>query len=62
MPGEKVIGVITQKNPDVEDPQYGDLHTVGVILMVTGATGLALGIFLMLRARSAGYPPSGPVA
>jgi hypothetical protein len=38
-----------------------DLHTVGVILMVTGATGLALGIFLMLRARSAGYPPSGPV-
>ena len=39
-----------------------DLDTVGVILMVTGAAGLALGIFLMQRARSAGYPPSGPVA
>ncbi len=34
MPGEKVIGVITQKNPDVEDPQYGDLHTVGVACMI----------------------------
>src|SRR5688572_13894345 len=30
MPGEKMIGVFTQKNPDVEDPQYADLHTVGV--------------------------------
>src|SRR5687768_1919053 len=30
MPGEKLIGVFTQKNPDVEDPQYADLHTVGV--------------------------------
>ena len=30
MPGEKIIGVCTQKNPDVEDPQYPDLHTVGV--------------------------------
>jgi len=34
MPGEKVIGVITQKNADVEDPQYGDLHTVGVACMI----------------------------
>lgn len=30
MPGEKIIGVVTQKNADVEDPQYTDLHTVGV--------------------------------
>src|SRR5688572_13357871 len=30
MPGEKIIGVVTQKNADVEDPQYPDLHTVGV--------------------------------
>jgi ATP-dependent Lon protease len=30
MPGDKLIGVFTQKNPDVEDPQYADLHTVGV--------------------------------
>src|SRR5688572_18910374 len=34
MPGEKLIGVITQKNPDVEDPQYPDLHTVGVASMI----------------------------
>jgi ATP-dependent Lon protease len=30
MPGDKLLGVFTQKNPDVEDPQYADLHTVGV--------------------------------
>ena len=30
MPGDKIIGVVTQKNPEVEDPQYADLHTVGV--------------------------------
>src|SRR5438094_6254260 len=34
MPGEKVIGVVTQKNPDVEDPQYPDLYTVGVACMI----------------------------
>ncbi|HEV7298505.1 MAG TPA: endopeptidase La [Tepidisphaeraceae bacterium] len=34
MPGEKVIGVVTQKNADVEDPQYPDLHTVGVACMI----------------------------
>ena len=30
MPGEKVVGVVTQKNADTEDPTYADLHTVGV--------------------------------
>src|SRR4028118_902565 len=30
MPGDKLIGVVTQRNPDVEDPQYPDLYTVGV--------------------------------
>ena len=30
MPGEKLVGVITQKNPETEDPQYADLNTVGV--------------------------------
>src|SRR5436309_10712132 len=34
MPGEKIIGVITQKNAEVEDPQYQDLHTVGVACMI----------------------------
>jgi len=30
MPGEKMIGVVTQKNPEVEDPAYTDLYNVGV--------------------------------
>ena len=34
MPGEKLVGVITQKNPEVEDPQYGDLYTVGVAAVI----------------------------
>src|SRR2546422_2078017 len=34
MPGEKLVGVVTQKNPDVEDPGYGDLHTVGVAAVI----------------------------
>src|SRR5689334_13980597 len=34
MPGEKIIGVCTQKNADVEDPQYPDLHTVGVACVI----------------------------
>jgi ATP-dependent Lon protease len=34
MPGDKLIGVITQRNPDVEDPQYADLHTVGVVCTI----------------------------
>src|SRR2546425_11360615 len=34
MPGEKLIGVVTQKNADVEDPQATDLHPVGVACMI----------------------------
>src|SRR5437773_2792521 len=30
MPGDKMIGVVTQKNPDVDDPAYPELYTVGV--------------------------------
>src|SRR5438094_8234259 len=30
MPGEKLAGVVTQKNTETEDPLYTDLHTVGV--------------------------------
>ena len=30
MPGDKLIGVITQRNADTEDPQLADLHGVGV--------------------------------
>jgi ATP-dependent Lon protease len=34
MPGEKIVGVVTQKNADVEDPAYGDLYTVGVACVI----------------------------
>src|ERR1700753_731987 len=34
MPGEKLIGVCTQKNADVEDPAFPDLNTVGVACMI----------------------------
>ena len=34
MPGDKIIGVITQRNPDVEDPQPTDLHPMGVVCMI----------------------------
>jgi len=34
MPGEKIIGVCTQKNPEVEDPQYPDLYSVGVACVI----------------------------
>src|SRR5204862_6886311 len=34
MPGDKIIGVITQKNPEVEDPQQTDLYSVGVTGMI----------------------------
>src|SRR3954454_13116890 len=30
MPGEKMVGVVTQKVGDAEDPAYPDLNTVGV--------------------------------
>src|SRR5437762_14173308 len=34
MPGDKLIGVVTQKSPDVEDPQHADLYSVGVACMI----------------------------
>src|SRR3954454_19958723 len=34
MPGDKLIGVITQKNPEVEDPKHEDLYAVGVACMI----------------------------
>src|SRR3954464_5849500 len=33
-PGEKIIGVVTQRNAEVEDPQYVDLYTVGVACVI----------------------------
>jgi ATP-dependent Lon protease len=34
MPGEKLIGVCTQRVADAEDPQIGDLHTIGVACVI----------------------------
>jgi ATP-dependent Lon protease len=34
MPAEKLIGVVTQRNADVEDPHAEDLHPVGVACMI----------------------------
>src|SRR3954469_24101079 len=34
MPGEKLIGVITQRNSEVEDPKQEDLFAVGVVCSI----------------------------
>ncbi len=34
MPGEKILGVLTQKNENVENPQPQDMHTVGTVAIV----------------------------
>lgn len=34
MPGEKIIGVVTQRNAETEDPQFEDLYPVGVACMI----------------------------
>ncbi len=34
MPGDKILGVLTQKNESVENPQPGDMHTVGTVAIV----------------------------
>src|SRR5438874_12154897 len=34
MPGEKLIGVVTQRNPDAEDPRQPDLYPVGVVCSI----------------------------
>ena len=34
MPGEKIIGVVTQRNAETEDPDYDDLYPVGVACMI----------------------------
>ena len=34
MPGDKIVGVCTQKVADVEDPAYNDLYTVGCACVI----------------------------
>src|SRR5262245_27569831 len=34
MPGEKVIGVVTQRNAETEDPGVADLYSVGAACMI----------------------------
>jgi hypothetical protein len=33
-----------------------DIHTVGLILMIVGGLGLAIGLYLLLRAKPADIP------
>ncbi|HWE15485.1 MAG TPA: DUF6458 family protein [Solirubrobacteraceae bacterium] len=37
-----------------------NLQNMGVILMVVGAVGLCIGLYLVLRARSTAEPRPGP--
>jgi hypothetical protein len=37
-----------------------DIHAVGVILMVVGGVGLAIGLFLLTRGRTTTVPPPPP--
>ena len=32
--GNKIIGVVTQKNEDIEEPEYKDLHTIGTVAQI----------------------------
>ncbi len=32
--GDKTIGVVTQKDMDVEEPKYGDLHKIGTVAQI----------------------------
>ena len=34
MPGDKIVGVVTQKSADIEDPGYNELYTVGVACVI----------------------------
>src|SRR5580698_11447728 len=34
MPGEKLVGVCTQRNAEVEDPAYTDLNPIGVACVI----------------------------
>jgi hypothetical protein len=42
------------------DLSWMDLQTAGLILMLVGVAGLAIGLFLLVRGRSAGIPPPPP--
>ncbi|MCH2448645.1 MAG: endopeptidase La [Gracilimonas sp.] len=32
--GDKIIGVVTQKNEDIEEPEYKDLHKIGTVAQI----------------------------
>jgi uncharacterized protein DUF6458 len=38
-----------------------DLHTAGLVLMIVGGVGLALGIYFLARGRSTDVPPPPPL-
>src|SRR5206468_1409630 len=67
MPGEKLVGVVTQRNADVEDPGYTDLHTVGVACVILKLFKLPDGnqsiiVHGMVRFRLLGVEQTEPFA
>jgi len=67
MPAEKLIGVVTQKNAEVEDPGYGDLFTVGTACMILKLFKLPDGnqsiiVHGLVRFRLLGIEQSEPFA
>jgi len=67
MPGEKLVGVVTQKNPEVEDPEYSDLYTVGVACVILKLFKLPDGnqsiiVHGLTRFRLLELMPNGPFA
>jgi ATP-dependent Lon protease len=67
MPAEKLIGVVTQKSAEVEDPGYGDLFTVGTACMILKLFKLPDGnqsiiVHGLVRFRLLGIEQSEPFA
>jgi ATP-dependent Lon protease len=67
MPGEKIIGVITQRSSEVEDPGAEDLHQVGVACMILKLFKLPDGnqsiiVHGLTRFRLAGLDSTDPFA
>jgi hypothetical protein len=56
------VGAILRYAVTVDAVAGIDLDTAGLILMLVGAVGFVLGLFLLTRSPSAGAPGPPPVA
>jgi ATP-dependent Lon protease len=67
MPADKLIGVVTQRNADVEDPSFPDLYTVGSACMILKLFKLPDGnqsiiVHALVRFRLLGLEQTEPFA